>query len=121
MMKELEQQLLQFSAKIFQLLSHVPIGEERSTYMEKVDAELDERGKVIAKMHEESVLLSKDNSSHRVLLELDQGIQERLKLVMASLKKDMKNMQSSKKNEEHYINPYSSVRVMDGKYYDQKK
>lgn len=120
-MRELEQQLLQLSAKVFQLLSHVPMGEERTTYMEKVDAELDARGKVIAQMQEQGVRLSKDNSSHSLLLELDQGIQERLKLIMDSLKKDMKNMQSSKKNEEHYINPYSSVRVMDGKYYDQKK
>ncbi|HEY4624082.1 MAG TPA: flagellar protein FliT, partial [Solibacillus sp.] len=32
----------------------------------------------------------------------------------------LKDLQNAKKNEKQYLNPYSSVQVMDGRYYDKK-
>ena len=63
----------------------------------------------------------KNNGIHKTLNELDQGIQERLQLVGDAVKTDILNLQNSKKHEIQYVNPYGSLRNLDGRYYDGKK
>lgn len=116
-----EQQLLQVSAKLFQLLEKVPKGEQREEFLVEVDLLLEQRGKVLEALRDENVHFTKENKIHNMLIDLDKGIRERLDLVMQAVKNDMKNLQTAKQKEQQYINPYSSVRVMDGKYYDKKK
>lgn len=113
--------LLQVSAKLYQLLTSVPKGEERGQYIDNINNLLDERGKIIESLQNENIQLNQELKSHAMLIELDQGIRERLEIVMDVIKKDMKNLQNAKKNEQQYMNPYSSVRVMDGMYYDKKQ
>lgn len=116
-----QQQLLQLSAKLYQLLEDVPKGEEREAFLEEIDRLLEERGQVLEALRDENDQFDQENKVHGMLVELDKGIRERLDLVMQAVKKDMKNLQTSKQKEKQYINPYSSVRVIDGKYYDKKK
>lgn len=116
-----QQQLLQVSAKLFQLLETVPKSEQRDEFLVEVDRLLEQRGKVLEALRDENVQFSKENKVHNMLIDLDKGIQERLELVMQAVKTDMKHLQTAKQKEQQYINPYSSVRVMDGKYYDKKK
>lgn len=116
-----EQQLLQVSAKLFQLLENIPKGEQREGFLVEVDLLLEQRGKVLEALRDENVQFTKENKVHNMLIDLDKGIRERLDLVMNAVKTDMKNLQTAKQKEKQYINPYSSVRVMDGKYYDKKK
>lgn len=118
---ENQQQLLQISAKLYQFLETVPKGEQRDDFIQEIDRQLNERGKIIELLHEEGLELDSQNKIHAMLMELDKGIRERLEIVMQAIKLDMKNLQTSKKNEKQYINPYASVRVMDGRYYDKKK
>lgn len=113
--------LLQVSAKLYQLLTSIPKGEERGQYIENINKLLDERGKIINSLKEQNIQLNSELKSHAMLIELDQGIRERLDNVMAAIKKDMKDLQNAKKNEHQYMDPYSSVRVMDGMYYDKKQ
>lgn len=117
----IEQQLLQVSAKLFRHLGEVVQSEDRDAFIKTVDELLEERGQLIALLQQEKVPLTDTNPQHALLKELDKGIQERLKSIMVDLKQDMKNVQTAKKSEVQYNNPYASVRVMDGKYYDQKK
>ena len=116
-----EQQFLQLSAKLFQLLEKVPKGEKRDTFLQELDRQLDQRGKVLALLQDEGFKINPENKVHAIFIELDRGIRERLETVMQEVKSDMKTLQTAKKKEKQYINPYSSVRVMDGKYYDKKK
>lgn len=116
-----QQQLLQVSAKLFQYLESVPSGEQRDEFIKEVDCQLDERGKLLELLQKEGFQFDPENKTHSMLMQLDKGIRERLDLVMQEVKKNMKTLQSAKKNEKQYINPYSSVRVMDGMYYDKKK
>ena len=116
-----QQQLLQLSAKLYQLLEDVPKGEEREAFLEEIDRLLEERGQVLEALRDENYQFDQENKVHGMLVELDKGIRERLDLVMQAVKKDMKNLQVAKQKEKQYINPYSSVRVIDGKYYDKKK
>lgn len=116
-----QQKLLQLSAKLYQFLEDVPKGEQRDKFLQEVDRLLDERGKVIVLLNQEGVRFDSQNKIHNMLIELDKGIRERLDFVMEEVKKDLKILQSAKKNEKQYSNPYSSVRVMDGMYYDKKK
>lgn len=115
------QQLLQISAKLFKHLAEIPKGEERSEYITEINQMLDERGGIIDKVRLEGFQMDPMNKIHTTLAELDQGIRTRLNVVMDTVKQDMKNLQNSKKNERQYLNPYSSVQVMDGMYYDKKK
>ncbi|SOB91405.1 flagellar protein FliT [Ureibacillus xyleni] len=115
------QQLLQVSARLFKHLSDIPKGDERSSYIEEINQMLDERGTIIEKLRLEEFQIDPNNKTHDTLVKLDQGIRERLKIVFEAVKQDMKDLQNSKKNEKQYMNPYSSVQVMDGMYYDKKK
>lgn len=116
-----EQQLLQVSAKLFKQLGELGQTEDRDALLKSVDELLEERGQLIASLQKEKIQLSKTNPQHALLQELDKGIQERLASLMGEIRQDMKNIQTAKKSEVQYNNPYASVRVMDGKYYDQKK
>lgn len=118
---DIQQQLLQVSAKLFQFLESIPSGDRRDEFIKEIDYQLDERGKLIKTFQDEGYQINPQNKIHLMLIQLDRGIQERLDLVMLEVKNDMKTLQSAKKNEKQYINPYSSVRVMDGMYYDKKK
>ena len=115
------QQLLQLSAKLYQKLNDTVKGNERDSYIEEINQLLDQRGKLIEILQKKEIQLNAQNKTHAMLIELDQGIRNRLDCVMQEVKNDLKNLQNSKKSEKQYINPYASIRVMDGMYYDKKK
>jgi len=116
-----QQLLLQISVKLFQYMENIPKGNERDDFIEEINRQLDERGKVLELLKTEDLQVDPANKIHAMLIELDKGIRERLDTIMQEVKLDMKNLQTAKKNEKQYSNPYSSVRVMDGMYYDKKK
>ncbi|WP_336636207.1 flagellar protein FliT [Lysinibacillus fusiformis] len=117
---QLTEQLLQVSANLFKLLGDIPKGEDRDEYIETINTMLDKRGMIIESIVKEGFHFDEPNRIHRTLLELDNGIKQRLAAVMEAVKKDMANLQKTKKSEEQYFNPYANVRVMDGMYYDKK-
>lgn len=117
---EMLQQLLQISAKLYQHLTELPKDEQRDEYIENIHLFLDERGILIEKMQNDGFKVNLENKSHVMLVELDKGILERLNKVMKSIQTDLKDLQNAKKNEQQYMNPYASVQVMDGRYYDKK-
>lgn len=114
------QALLQVSAKLYQYLTTLPSEKERDVFIEKIHQYLDERGLLIDQLQHEGFQVDLKNKAHVTLAELDKGIQARLDKVMKSIQADMKDLQSAKKNEKQYINPYANVQVMDGRYYDKK-
>lgn len=119
---DLTNELLQVSAKLYQLLSSpIPKGEERDRYIDQINILLDERCKIIETLEKQNFKLNKEIKSHAMLIELHFGIGEKLQLVMEAVKKDLRDLQNAKRNEKHYMNPYSNVRVMDGMYYDRKR
>lgn len=117
---EMVQQLLQVSAKLYQHLTDLHAEDQRDEYIEKIHALLDERGILIEKLQAEKFTVDTTNKSHSTLVQLDKGIRERLDKVMKSIQSDLKDLQNAKKNEKQYMNPYASVQVMDGRYYDKK-
>lgn len=117
---EMTQQVLQVSAKLYQHLTTLPKEEQRDEYIEKINALLDERGILIETMQQDGFRIDLNDKSHIMLAELDKGIRERLSNVMKSIQEDLKDLQNAKKNEKQYLNPYASVQVMDGRYYDKK-
>lgn len=117
---EMTQQLIQVSAKLYQHLINMPDEDKRDDYIEKIHNLLDERGILIEKMQSEDFRIDFENKSHSMLADLDKGIRERLAKVMNAIQLDLKDLQNAKKNEKQYLNPYSSIQVMDGRYYDKK-
>lgn len=115
------QQLLQVSAKLYQHLTDIPKGEERDSYIEKINKMLDERSAYIQALETADFKVDPANRIHQTLIELDKGIRGRLDKVMSAVKADMKELNNAKKHEQQYINPYSNVSIMDGRYFDNKK
>ena len=72
-------------------------------------------------MRVQQVKMDASSKNKALLIELDKGIREKSQSVLSLVKNDLKTVQVAKKKEEQYTNPYASVHVMDGKYYDQKK
>lgn len=116
---ETTKELLQISARLYQHLQEVPVAEKRDQYVEEVEALLEQRGKLIELMRP-SFKLDKANKTHNMLVDLDKGIQERLQRVMYMIKSDLKALQVTKYKKNKYMNPYSNVAIMDGRYYDKK-
>ncbi|KUF35287.1 flagellar protein FliT [Lysinibacillus sp. F5] len=114
------EQLLQVSANLFKLLGDIPKGEDRDEYIDSINSLLDKRGQMIGDLTQEGFRYDNQNRVHNTLLELDNGIKQKLAVVMEAIKQDMANLQKTKKSEQQYFNPYSNVRVMDGMYYDKK-
>ncbi len=114
------ERLLSISARLYEHLSTIPDGDDREEFIEKIDVLLDERGAIIEELKQSGKSLD-GHQLNKHLQKLDSDIQERLQKVMTVIKTDMKTLQQSKKTEQQYLNPYSSVRVMDGMYYDGKK
>lgn len=117
---DITQQLLQVSAKLYQHLDHLPKSEDRDEYIEKVHLLLDERNTIVIELQNQQFVFDAENKIHRMAVELDKGIKERLNNVLVSIQEDLKTFQNAKKNEMQYVNPYASVQVMDGRYYDKK-
>jgi len=118
---DIQQQLLQVSAKLYKLLESVPNGDVRDKFIQDIDQLLDERGKFIELLVQKNIRLDIQNKDHLLLKKLDEGIKNRLENVMQVVKQDLKNLQKTKKHEKQYMNPYASIQVMDGMYYDKKK
>ncbi|KOP77732.1 flagellar assembly protein FliT [Lysinibacillus sp. FJAT-14745] len=112
---------LQTSAQLFKYLTNIPNGEERTQYISKINEYLDERGKLVDQIKQLNFQYDEKNKTHQTLFELDQGIQERLSMVMEAVKEDIKDLQNTKKHELQYIDPYESLRIVEGRYYDGKK
>jgi flagellar protein FliT len=118
---DLIQQLLQVSAKLYKHLSAFPSGEERTEYIDEVNGLLDERGILVKQLREQNFQYDETDETHVTLYKLDKGIRERLDLLFNEVKADLKKFNDTKKYEKQYINPYASVRAMDGRYYDKRK
>ena len=114
------QRLLQISAKLFQHLTNVAESEKRDEFIERINNLLDERGILMETLQNSGFQVDFENKSHLMLVELDKGILERLDKVMKAIQLDLKDLQNAKKNEKQYMNPYSEIAVMDGRYYDKK-
>lgn len=115
------QDLLEISVELYEQLASLPSNETRDTYIEDINKKLDARGNIINGLVKQNFKANATLKAHATLIELDQGIRERLQYVLGDIKKDMKDIQNAKKNEQQYANPYSDVQVMDGMYYDKKK
>ncbi|WP_107942135.1 flagellar protein FliT [Metasolibacillus fluoroglycofenilyticus] len=120
-MEQQLQQLLQISAKLYEKLISNPEETKRDAFIEEINALLDQRGKIMEELVQSGFAYNSGVKTHQMLLELDKGIRNRLERVMSSIKADMKELQTSKKSEQQYLNPYSHIQTMDGMYYDKKK
>ena len=117
----LNNDLLQISANLYKFLSNTPTGEERTAYISKINKMLDDRGGIIEKLKQNGFTFDPSNKEHQMLLELDKGIRERLKVVMLAVKNDIKDLNHTKKVEMQYMNPYSNLQSFNAKYYDGKR
>lgn len=118
---ELLQELLQVSAQLYKHLTTFPEDKERDVYIQKIDNYLDKRGAIIDKLQQLEVNPLPGHPFEKQLRELDKGIRDGLVKAKSEIVQDMKNLQTSKKSERRYVDPYSSVRVMDGTYFDGRK
>lgn len=113
--------VLQISTELYEHLGNVPKGEGRDPYIEEIVSKVEVRAELADQLVSDGFVYDSTNSTHKILFELDRGIKERLGLVLHSVKSDMKDLQTSKKQEQQYTNPYGHVQTMDGMYYDKKK
>lgn len=118
---DLLQELLQVSAQLFKHLSKLPPDKQRDEYLQITERLLDERGTIIEKLQQLEVNPLPGHPFEKQLHELDERIRKRLNAQKDEISQDIKNLHLSKKSERSYADPYASVRVMDGSYFDGKK
>lgn len=57
----------------------------------------------------------------RKVVQMNQGIEQKMRYLFFALKNEMKQVQQQKKSTTSYSNPYKNVQSMDGMFLDQKK
>jgi flagellar protein FliT len=116
------EQFLQKSAQLYKLLVDSQNDlDHRTENIERINLLLNERGKVVEKLKEEQFKYDASNKMHATLKELDNGIHEKLNVIMDTIKSDLTDLQKSKQKEMQYIDPYSELRGLNSRYYDGKK
>lgn len=115
------QKFLQVSAQLYKHLTKLPPDKERDEYIQKIDEYLDKRGSIIEQIQQLEGNPLPGHPFEKQLRELDKGIMERLKKAKAEIGQDMKNLQISKTSGRRYVDPYASVRTMDGTFFDGRK
>ncbi|MBQ0140965.1 MAG: flagellar protein FliT [Kurthia sp.] len=117
------QQLLLLSQKLFDTLE--TFAEDKDEQREKqialIDKLLDARGQTIDLLLKASEHPIKGHKDEVLLKALNKGILERLEVCKTEILSDMKQLQTSKKSESRYMNPYSSLQNRDGTYFDGRK
>lgn len=117
------QQLLLLSKKLFDTLENFAEDkeEQREKQIALIDKLLDARGQTIDLLLKESENPLKGHKDEVLLKALNKGILERLDVFKTHILSDMKQLQTSKKSESRYMNPYSALGNMDGTFFDGKK
>lgn len=117
------QQLLLLSQKLFDTLEKFAEDkdEQREQQIALIDKLLDARGQTIDLLLKDSDTPLKGHKDEILLKALNKGIVERLAKFKTELLSDMRQLQTSKKSEMNYINPYSALQNQDGTYFDGKK
>lgn len=117
------QQLLLLSEKLYSTLEVFEEDREdqRDKQIELIDKLLDARGQTIDLLLKKSAKPLQGHKDEARLKLLNQGIVQRLEEYKTEITSDIRKLQVSKKQEERYVNPYSSLRNIDGTYFDGKK
>lgn len=114
-------EFLQVSAQLYKHLTVIPDSEDRTEYIKKINELLDMREVSVNGLKQAGFEYNLSNKSHVTVFELDKGIRERLEHLYSSIKEDLRDLQNSKKHEKQYIDPFESIRSLEGRYYDGKK
>lgn len=117
------QQLLLISEKLYATLEKIAEDKDdlREKQIELVNKLLDARGQTIDAL---TAISDKPLVGHKdeVLLKaLNQGIINRLEEFKNEISSDIRQLKVSAKSEQRYVNPYSHLRNLDGRYIDKRE
>lgn len=117
------QQLLLLSEKLASTLEVFveDKDDQRDKQIELIDKLLDARGQTIDILLKQSAKPLQGHKDEARLNELNQKILKRLDEFKNAIASDISSLQVSRKQEERYVNPYSSLKNMDGTYFDGRK
>ena len=109
-----------FIACTRELLLHLNQGlpeHDREVYIKKTDDLLDQRFTIMRQVDFQSVEAEKMKD---VLLKQDRAIKQLLEQHQQVIKDDIKRLKVQKEKSKHYANPYASVGMSDGAFYDKR-
>ncbi|MBM7700756.1 flagellar protein FliT [Kurthia huakuii] len=120
---DLVKQFLLLSEKLYSFLEKAPEDKEdkRDDYIAHIDKLLTARGQTVDKLQAmpENPVIGHEYEVQ--LRELDKAIIKRLESFKRDIAEDMKQLQTTKKSEQQYHNPYGAFYNRDGTYYDKRK
>ena len=90
----------------------------RDKVIERIEALLDERGKL--QLEITAPFTKEEQAFGKSLVELEADVQKGLDLFMKHIRTNISDSQSKKMHMKSYVNPYSNV-ARDGRYYDTKQ
>lgn len=111
-------ELYQLSVKLDDVLNKVT-NDNREEMIEEITRLIDAREKVIRKI--ERPYSADEIEIGKKIVELNKTIEKNLEAVFAQLRREMKQIQQQKKSNRSYINPYGSIKSVDGMYVDSKQ
>lgn len=120
---DLVKQFLLLSEKLYSFLEKAPEDKEdkRDDYIAHIDKLLTARGQTVDQLKAlpENPVIGHEYEAQ--LQALDKGIMRRLESFKREIAEDMKQLQTTKKSEQQYHNPYGAFYNRDGTYYDKRK
>ncbi|WP_067727100.1 flagellar protein FliT [Oceanobacillus damuensis] len=111
--------IYEITMKIRELLNQPITPQSRESVIEQLNGLVSDRGKLM-----DSLTPPYTEDEKRIgskLVQFNDEIQNRMQILFADLKMEMKQVKKQKKSNQSYTNPYKSVQVMDGMFMDSKK
>ena len=94
-------------------------GKTREATIEKLNKVIMKKGVQMEKI--KPPFSDEEHQLSKALLPLNEDVQNKMQIIFADLKTEMKQIKQQKKSNQSYTNPYKSVQTMDGMFMDQKK
>jgi flagellar protein FliT len=99
------------------LMKGLPI-EDREDYIGQIDHLLEKRGTILYSLDFKS---QETLQAKNLLMDQDQEIRTLLAKQQAQIKEDLKLLKAQKQKNQQYANPYQTLNMHDGAFYDKRK
>ncbi|UOQ85177.1 flagellar protein FliT [Gracilibacillus salinarum] len=113
------QQIYDITQQLDQILSSSITAQNRQAVLDEAETVLDEREKLIQQLA--GPYTEEEKRLANSFFSIDERVQQKMKLLLDDLKKEMKISKKKKSSNQKYLNPYKNVATYDGTFLDKKK
>ncbi|MBA2874641.1 flagellar protein FliT [Thermaerobacillus caldiproteolyticus] len=116
---DLVEELASCSEKLLSILQHSAIG--REVQIEQINELLTKRESIIEKLKQAKTNDLEKHPKAAQIVKMEQEIKKGLHQLFTLIKKNIKELNEKKRFHQSYVNPYTHLQTVDGRFYDKRR